>query len=223
MTRPADEFPSDQAKSPVSIFALVIWLGVQLLALGLAAARVPLWARYPSPGDELAIDFMLVTQIVFAGLLFPVLLSNVRATATLILTSAVFIHLAGLLADVPLPRMALGWVFVGGWMVALWLTVPFLKRFRAATLLGIAIATCLTLGGPLLLYLRLESAPAYAPDWPTLGFLGPTTGALAIIHAPTFHHHPWTASGALLALGISLRLASRWSARQVVHQLSTTL
>lgn len=208
MTCPAQASPSDQGAPPFSIPALVIWLTVQLLALGLAAARVPLWARSPAPGDELATDFMLVTQVVVAGLLFPVLLVNIRTTATMILTAAVFIELAGLLAGIPRGRMALAWGALSIWMITLWLIVPLVRRGRWATMLAIAFATCLTLGGPLLLYLRAESGSTVSMDWASIALCGPTLAIMAVIHAPTSTHHAWIGLGVLSGVGALVRVSS---------------
>ncbi len=204
MTNSVETYPPATASPALSLFALFVWLLIHLLALLFAMLRVPLWARSPVPGDALAIDVMLVTQITAAAMLFPVLLVNWRTTATLVLVSIPFIEMAGLLAGVARSRLPLASVLVGAWLIALWLCVPLLRRSRAASLVGVAIATGLTLGGPLLLYLRLEASPEATFDWKTAGLFGPAMSALAVIHSPTLLHSAWLPVGVAVIAGILL-------------------
>ncbi len=206
MTSPAEAKPPATTGPALSFFALIVWLLIQLLALSFAALRVPLWARSAAPGDALAIDVMLITQIGAAALLFPALLVNCRTTATLVLVSIPFVEMAGLLAGVLRWRMTLASVLVVAWLVALWLCVPLLRRSRAGPLIGVAIAASITLGGPLLLYLQLESSPEAVFQWNSASLFGPAMGALALIHSPTLLHRVWLPISAGILTGIILRV-----------------
>src|SRR5437763_7314657 len=74
---------------PKSITApLLVWLIVQLLALALAAARVPLSAHFVQPGEALAIEEMLVAQFAASAMLFPFLLRDARCCVAMIVTAA---------------------------------------------------------------------------------------------------------------------------------------
>src|SRR4051794_35664528 len=66
---------SDSAR----IAPLIAWLLIQLLALLLAAARVPLWARFDGAIESWALCWMLAMQVGASALLFPWLMSDLRS------------------------------------------------------------------------------------------------------------------------------------------------
>src|SRR5262245_36524683 len=78
--------------------ALLIWLATNLVALCIGAARVPLWARFPTHTEQYAIDEMIVMQLAAASLLCQVLLCDLRTTLLIAASSLPFIGLSGLLA-----------------------------------------------------------------------------------------------------------------------------
>src|SRR4051794_2325066 len=156
------------------IGAVLVWLLVQLAALGLSAARVPLAARWPADGEALALEQMLVAQTVAAGMLFPALLRDPRSCAVAILTSLPFVQLAALLSSTtfahaaPAAGLALLWlVTLCAWRAA-WsrmTTTPAPTRPPTITpraeLLGVAVANALTIGGALAWF---AAADAGAPS-----------------------------------------------------------
>ena len=127
---------------------------MQLVALALAAGRIPLAAHFIQPAEAIAVEEMLLAQFAISAMTFPFLLRDARCCMAMILTGTPMLQLAGVLAGAPLPRLAGAWI-----CLALWLTS--LAVWRAALParqqpLGVAIANLLTLGGLLLLYLSTE-------------------------------------------------------------------
>ena len=146
---------SGQPESPPTTAPLLLWLVVQLCAILLAALRVPLAAVYPEPAERLAPHLLLGVQVVAAGMLFPFLLRDRQAAVQVMATAIPFQlaagYLGGFTAREMLPAIAFGltWILV----LAIWrraLPAP------SAQLIGTSVATCLTLGGGILRYLRLE-------------------------------------------------------------------
>jgi hypothetical protein len=128
---------------------------VQLGALALAAARVPLTAaHFVAPAESLALDEMLVTQFATSAMLIPFLLRDARSTLGAMLTAAPMLQLAAVLSTTPPARVAGAWTCLACWLAgaALWGgAVP--SRHRGVM---IAIANLLTLGGLILWYLAAE-------------------------------------------------------------------
>src|SRR5262245_54381709 len=92
--------------------ALLIWLLIQLGALLIGAARVELWANYPRPAENLALDLMLVTQAAASALLLPLLLITWHRAALVIATVVPFAHFAAMLTAVPTVRAAAASAYV---------------------------------------------------------------------------------------------------------------
>ena len=159
---------------------LALWLFVQLLALGLAAARVPLSAHFPQPGESLALQEMLIAQFAVSAMTFPFLLRDARCCVATILTSAPMLQLAGVLAGDSLARVVGVWTCVALWLAALAIWNQALpSRHRP---LGVAILNLLTLGGLLFAYLSTEfhSAPSLARWLPIVATLRFSLGAASI-------------------------------------------
>jgi hypothetical protein len=196
----ADE--TEHATRPgVPMGPVAAWLAVQLAALALSAGRVPLSARFPRVAEELAVDVMLVAQVTAASLLFPLLLRDARALAVAVLTALPFLQLAGYLAGTPTPRLARAAAYLVVWLIALGLWRRALSS-RAAALYGVAVASAIAVGGPILWYARAEFARhSAAVDWPADGALGPILGALAQVEHPAIALAPWFALGTFALAG----------------------
>src|SRR4051812_48363654 len=65
--------PQPSHRSAVAFWPVLAWLVLQVLALMAAAFRVPFSARFPALGEQLAVQEMLVVQIIGSALLFPLL------------------------------------------------------------------------------------------------------------------------------------------------------
>jgi hypothetical protein len=143
------------AIAPSTTGPLLLWLAIQLGAILLAALRVPLAAAYPEPAERLAVHVLLAVQVIAAGMLFPLLLRDWRSTLQTIATAVPFQFAACYLAGFDARAMAPAITFVLSWIVVLAMWAATLGS-RRATMVGVILATCLTLGGGILCYLRLE-------------------------------------------------------------------
>jgi hypothetical protein len=159
---PSDKPAATTAVARQSTAPLLLWLTIQLGAILLAVLRVPLAAVYVEPPERLAPQLMLTMQVVIVGMLFPFLLRDWRlalqVTATALPFQLAAAYLGGLAAREILSAMA----FMATWTLTLTVWRASL-RSRTAELAGACLATCLTLGGGILHYLRLEFAPGPAP------------------------------------------------------------
>jgi hypothetical protein len=142
-----------------STWPLACWLAVQLGAVLLAVSGIPLAAHYPEPAERLAAHWVMGTQVVTAGLLFPFLLRDLRTSAQVIASAWPFQLAAGYLSAVEPAALASPAMLVTGWLVALATCRAQLRTPRTQAA-GVAAATLLTLGCAALGYLRLEFAGA---------------------------------------------------------------
>jgi hypothetical protein len=209
----------DQTTPGTATAALGIWLVTQLIALGICAGRAMLWARAPRAGEQLALFVMLAMQIAMSALLFPHLLGSVRCTLLAIATAWPMAQLAAYLSDEPLIHLVLGELYVSAWMIglAIWsqvLASPWSK------LLGIGIASMVSLGGPMLWYLRADFGgdQLQLPLW-SMSMFGPICGAISQI-VPEGSNLGWTIPASVLGaglLGYFLKRTRREIPRQVMH------
>jgi hypothetical protein len=151
--------PIDPAHA--SAAPLLLWISIQLLVTILAAARVPLAARYPEPAEQLAPHLLLGAQVVAAAVLFPFLLGGWRVAVKVVAVAIPFQLAAGLLAGFDVASLATSAAIVTLWIVALSLWAAVLRSEKSRAI-GIALASCLTLGAGMIHYLRLEFDPATA-------------------------------------------------------------
>ena len=137
------------------IAPMISWLLVQVLALLLAAARVPLWARFDSAIESWALCWMLAVEVGASALLFPWLMPDLRAGVSVALISLPFILLAGLLAREPIGTTLRACAEILLWLAALsaWRTV---LENRTTQLLAAGIASIATIGAACLIYLATE-------------------------------------------------------------------
>lgn len=190
-----DAAPTSAVSTPAGRTGpLLAWLVVQFALLLLPAFRIPLTAQYPEPAEKLAAHLMLGGQVVASGLLFPFLLRDLRSAVQVMTTALPFQLAAGYLAGLSLGDLAAPAVFVDVWLLVLgfWAACLTSPRLR---LLGVAVASCLTLGAGLLRYLRLEFAAPGAPPT-SIEMLPPLPTTLAAVGGtPTW-------SGFLVLLGL---------------------
>jgi len=158
--------------------AMLAWLGVQLAALAISAMRIQLWARSPRAAEQLGLIVMLATQTAIASLLFPILLQNIRSTIVAIAVAWPMAELASFLADASTHRFVSGEIYVSIWLVTLHLFTRTITASRGK-LLATALAGMLSLGGPLLWYLRMEFGEPGASS-PHMGLFGPICGVISL-------------------------------------------
>lgn len=136
---------------------MALWLALQLAAVLVAVLRVPLSAQYPEPAEQMALYPLSGTQVVAAALLFPFLLRDGRCAGQAVASALPFLLGAGFMAGVTPEALIWPAASVAAWLVTLALWAPALQTSRAR-MIGIAVASLLTLGGGTLRYLRLEFA-----------------------------------------------------------------
>ncbi|MGD0463584.1 MAG: hypothetical protein ABSB74_13950 [Tepidisphaeraceae bacterium] len=198
--------------------ALAMWLGVQVGALGLCAMRVMFWARSPRAGEQLGLIVMLATQIAAASLLFPLLLQNRRSTVIAVVTGWPFAELAAFLADAQRRQWMASEVYVSVWLVTLHLWAGFV-RHSWARLFAMAVAAMLSLGGPLLWYLRSEFGESVATGG--LAIFGPITGALSLVVPDSSIRGAWAMLALLFAGGAIACIVRRIHLANFRDRLST--
>ena len=201
--------PEPTASTPLASTAqLVVWLAAQLLILIIAAARVPLAARYPEPAEQLAPQLLLCGQVIAASLLFPWLLRDIRTTAQVLVTALPFQLGAAFLSGISVREIAPSIGYVDGFLVALAIWSPLLRQSLAQSI-GVVLASCLTLGGGMLRYLRVEYSggrgEAVPHAWETVTPLPSTLHALTG-QAPV---GGWVLMAVLAVAGIAIRLTRR--------------
>jgi hypothetical protein len=130
--------------------------------------RVPLAAQYPEPAEQMAAYVVTGAQVVGAALLFPLLLRSRRSTVEVIASAWPFLLAAGYLAGMPPAALLWPAAWVTAWLLTLALWLPVLRSERLR-MVGVSVASLLTLGGGVTRYLRLEFAgasaePAFAPE-----------------------------------------------------------
>ncbi|MGD0540389.1 MAG: hypothetical protein ABSB33_02615 [Tepidisphaeraceae bacterium] len=192
---------NSRTNGPVAA-ALAMWLGVQAGALGLCAMRVMFWARSPRAGEQLSLIVMLATQVAAASLLFPLLLGNRRSTVIALVTAWPFAELAAFLADAQTGQWIAGEGYVSVWLVTLHLWAGP-GRNSWAKPFATAVAATLSLGGPLLWYLRSEFGQGVATG--QLGVFGPIGGVISLIVPDSSVRSAWAALAILFASGLIAR------------------
>lgn len=206
-----------ESSSPTS--PLLLWLGIQLIALLVALLRIPLAAQYPQPAELLAAQVMVVVQVTSIALLFPYLLRDLAAAVAVAATAVPFILLGGALSAVPAVRMAGAGSYVSAWIVALWAWNAQVSVTGRLT--GVAAAALLTGGTLVALYLRLEYALGVAGDAEdVMTAWAPLSPPLAALHllTDTPRLRDWCAPAVVLAAALASRIITRRSS-QVIHSL----
>ena len=204
----ADSIPpvSDSTEKPVTA-PLLVWLIVQLVALALAAARVPLSANFVRPAESLAVVEMLVVQFGASAMMFPFLLRDARSCLALILTAAPMLQLAGVLCEMSTGRVVGAWTCVAIWLAALTLWRAVLPtRHRP---LGVSIASLLTLGGVICWYISSE----FATGLSLVRFL-PLVATLRFAQGGKQLLPPLSSTGFLALAGVVALLLTRHRARR---------
>jgi hypothetical protein len=153
-------FDLDTTSRPSSL-CIFGWLTIQTGALVLSALRVRLWEHAPVAMEFLAMETLLVVQIIGAALLSPRLADGWRSTAIAGAGAWPFVILAGMLAAAPLGSILEAGAFVSVWLGVLWFGQYCCGNERQKWVLG-ALATTWAAAGPILVFIHAE----YRPDTP---------------------------------------------------------
>jgi hypothetical protein len=188
------------------ILPLLLWLGIQLAALGIGAAGVPLSAQRPIPPETLSIQIMVVTQIGAAALLWPVLFANWRASVGVITTALPFLQAAGFLSATPTATLGSISALVCVWLLTLAILPQPTSHPTAVMLLRVPIVLW-SIGGAVEMYLRSEFAVE-----PSSFALGPIVQNLSRLQGDSAFS-TWAVDVLLLLLAIAWR-ATLWITRR---------
>lgn len=205
--------PAADQQQPGSTGPLAVWLGLQLVATWVAVLRVPLAAHYPEPAEQMAAHLVTGTQVVAGALLFPFLFRSGHAAVQVIASGFPFLLAAGYLAGSAHKDLLWSAAMVSTWLLALALWAPVLRASRAR-MLGVAVASLLTLGAGLLRYVRIEFAggggePAFGVE--SSSPLLSTWVAMEGSWAPA----GWVLIAALVFSAVAARLTSRFRQARV--------
>ena len=198
-------FPVRRDPWQIHLGPIVLWLIVQMLALGLSAARVPLWARANQPIERLALEQLAIAQLVLVALLFPWMPRNRATGVAMILTAGPMIQLAAMLAQANARNAIVAWVYISAWLACAAMWQPLLRR-AASQALALAVAGALVIGVPVARYLAAEFSSGSSVDlwkrWP----IDPVTSLLRQLSESSTDARSW-ALLAVLSLGA---LVTRW-------------
>lgn len=179
---------------------VLIWLAIQFGALLLAGLQVPLADKFPRPIERQAIQEMLVVQIAFSAMLFPLLLDGPWATLAAIAAAWPMLALAGVLSVRPAADLMRAALFLSLWlaMLGVWRWILHAPRAR---LVGCAVATTLSVGGVLLAYAQVEFDVSAVTTWEQARLAGPIRAALLVVESWDWNGWSWLvcAMGATLA------------------------
>ncbi len=209
--------------------SLLIWLAVQMTVLALAANQTQFSEQFPRPAERMAAWEMMFTQIIFAALLFPILM---RSTTSALLCGAAGVLMAmfaGFLSALPQRTIALHAAYLSLWMLALWAVhglTMLNRRRRMWAMLGSALAAAWSAGGAMMWYLQAEGNYAAGASWKTsAGQFGPAMAGLKLLSDPVHAHSAFIPVGATLVatttVFAAVKLSSILLRRQVIHRSST--
>jgi hypothetical protein len=188
---------------------LLAWLLVQLAALLLAVARVPLAAEYPRAAERLAIYLLLATQILAAAALVPWLLRGWRASILAAACCWPLLAITATLSNVEPSRVLAAGGYLTAWIATLALWNAAASSQRLAFVVN-AVASAIAAGGPLLWYLRAEFIPrdtsTAGPAW----YYGPVLSAFSLVDGAAHAQSGWPVLFAAIALGGSLVWIRKW-------------
>jgi hypothetical protein len=179
--QPDQDSYTTSEQRPAIVAPALTWTAVQMLALGLSAARAQLWARGSQPGEQFALECMIVAQAMGSALLFPWLMRGMRLSVFVIALAGPFIYLSGILAGAPSSEIADSAALVWGWLIGLGLWSNLLTTSAARTVAA-AVMGLLVVGGAAWAYLWIEfggGAPSRLGLVPSM--IAAMPGAIALV------------------------------------------
>ena len=144
---------------------------------------------------------MLAMQIAMSALLFPLLLGNLRSTIPTIVTAWPMALLAANLSDSTANHLVVGELYVCALMIGLYLWSKMLPT-TWSKLLGVGVASMLSVGGPVLWYLRADFGPDQLQSpIRSMSMFGPICGAISQM-VPEGSGLGWAIPAGVLAAGL---------------------
>lgn len=201
-----DPAPVTHPRPHIAFAPIVLWLGLQMLALLAAGFRVPFSARFAPPEEQFALHEMFAVQMLASALLFPLLFRTVATSLILIATTPLMVQLAGVLAArAEMGTLIAACAYSTLWLIGLALWAYVFRNSTKAQTYAIAAATLLVVGGVLAAYLAREfGAPGEQLDWSRRGWLGPLMGGFALLESGARSGTAWAFMGFhLLTAGVA--------------------
>ena len=155
--------PSAHPLPPPTAAALMVWVAIPCAVLAALAGQWRFSHSWPEQPERWALDTILATQWLLAGLIFPRLLAGLWPTVAAMALAAPPIVAAAALAPQGLPAALAGWIWLCLWLASLSMLRQVSRRRRFGW-----ITTAVALGSaaiPVMLYLRLESTGAGETGW----------------------------------------------------------
>jgi hypothetical protein len=207
---------------------LALWMALQLLALGLAAGRVPLSGRFPQPIERQAAAEMVVMQVCAAAYLFPSLFRDAFRWVLAVAGIWPMLKLASLLGGEPAVNVYAAATYVTVWLgtLAIWRSI---LRTDGERMIAVAVASLWACGGPVLLYIRTEfggvsglwPGDGHATVWAAVA--GPVWGGLARLWTGGLLRWSDLPLGVLLGGGLLAAAIQKLKRKKGEHKLSPQL
>lgn len=195
----------DLASPIYSARVLAFWMIAQVAALALAAGRFPLSAHFFEPAERMAVEELLIIQLVVASLTFPLLLRSAYGSFVTMITAIAMIFLANALSRYPLRQLVSSLVYLEACLLAMAIWAHLLRNLRSQ-LIDVCVSGGLTVFMTALWYLSREYRPD-APDW--LQYFSPISAVIRLLDESgkiwAFASLPAT----FLLVGIVIRAARR--------------
>jgi hypothetical protein len=208
-------------RPPVALAAIFVWFALQIVALLLAAFRVPFAARFPALAEQLAMHEMLIVQTIGSALLFPLLFRTPATAAVVVASTPLLMMMAGILAAPEFDVLVALCLYATLWVVALGLWSTTLRTPRSQ-MYGVATAAALVIGGATLAYVAREfGPPGISFDWSKHGHLGPLMGGVTLMESGVWTHRPWAFLAAMLFSGVTAALIGFWKRAPIARRGKT--
>ena len=206
-----------------SAAGLVIWLTIQLAALGMCrAADHVVGPRSSSHGTTGSRGNAGRADRHFRPRFSPTSWAQLRATLLVVASGWPMALLAAQMSDASWAVLFRSEIYVSFWLISLHLWTQALPAPRAK-LLATTIAATLSLGGPVLWYLRMEfSNDGQQPGSDSFPAFGPIAGAISQTFA-RFNFQSWIELTIIFCIGATAFkgapgiLRSSQLSRQVIH------
>ncbi len=149
----------------------------QVATLALAAGRFPLSAHFFEPAERMAVEELLVLQLLVASLAFPLLLQTIYSALAVLVTAPAMLLVANALSRYPIGSVLPAVAYVELVILALATWAQALQSLRGQVI-GLCVASGLTVFATVLWYLSREYRPE-SNDW--LQYVSPIVAALRVL------------------------------------------
>ncbi len=181
--------------------ALLVWVGIQLGVLLLGVMQVPLSEEFPRPAEKMAATEMVVAQIAFGALLFPILMPTAGAVMVMVGATWPFLLLAGVLSSSPPYRMLEVGAFISVWIISLGIVGVGVSDLRWR-MWWVGVGGAVSIGGAIAAYLRKEFGSGEVNGL----LFGPIVGGIDVLNQSGDRLRAWGFVFAFLLVAAGVRL-----------------